>query len=89
MSSIVKMTNLPERFHEGHIKQFFRHLTIVPNGVYIMKKRKGTAFVIFETHYDAKLSTWRNNDQVFENRIKISLSTIDELNRFLDEETES
>ena len=86
MSSIIKLTNLPKKFKENLIKNFFRVLTIIPGGIYIMKKHKGTAFVIFETHSDARLSLWRNKDLVFGVPIVVCSSTNQELNKFLDEE---
>jgi hypothetical protein len=84
MSIIIRLQNLPLEANSLDIRRFFQGLQIPDGGVHIVGGENGDAFIAFASDEDARQAMDRNGDNIKDCRIKLLLSSRNEMQRVID-----
>ena len=84
MSIIIRLQNLPLEANSLDIRRFFQGLQIPDGGVHIVGGENGDAFIAFANDEDARQAMERNGNLIKGSRIKLLLSSRNEMQRVID-----
>lgn len=84
MSIIIRLQNLPMEANSLDIRRFFQGLHIPDGGVHIVGGENGDAFIAFGGDEDARQAMERNGNLIKTSRIKLLLSSRNEMQRVID-----
>lgn len=84
MSIIIRLQNLPLEANSLDIRRFFQGLHIPDGGVHIVGGENGDAFIAFGTDEDARQAMERNGNLIKGSRIKLLLSSRNEMQRVIE-----
>ncbi|KAH7638887.1 rna-binding protein-like protein 2 [Dermatophagoides farinae] len=84
MSIIIRLQNLPLEANSLDIRRFFQGLQIPDGGVHIVGGENGDAFIAFANDEDARQAMERNGNIIKGSRIKLLLSSRNEMQRVID-----
>ncbi|XP_054165375.1 RNA-binding protein 12-like [Oppia nitens] len=84
MSIIIRLQNLPLEANSLDIRRFFHGLQIPDGGVHIVGGDNGDAFIAFASDEDARQAMERNGHTIKDCRIKLLLSSRNEMQKIID-----
>ncbi|RWS28383.1 RNA-binding-like protein 2 [Leptotrombidium deliense] len=84
MSIIIRLQNLPWEANSLDIRRFFQGLSIPDGGVHIVGGEKGDAFIAFASDEDARQAMGRDGGAIKESRIKLLLSSRNEMQKVIE-----
>ena len=85
MSIIIRLQNLPLEANSLDIRRFFQGLSIPDGGVHIVGGEKGDAFIAFGSDEDARQAMERNGEMIKDSRIKLLLSSRNEMQKVIEQ----
>ncbi|XP_078253312.1 RNA binding motif protein 12Bb [Rhinoraja longicauda] len=84
MAVVIRLQGLPVSAGTLDIRHFFSRLTIPDGGVHIIGGELGEAFIVFATDEDARLALMRSGEILKGNRVKLTLSSRNEMQNIIE-----
>ncbi|XP_069778012.1 RNA-binding protein 12-like [Narcine bancroftii] len=84
MAVVIRLQGLPVSAGTLDIRHFFSRLTIPDGGVHIIGGELGEAFIVFATDEDARLALMRSGEILKVNRVKLTLSSRNEMQNVIE-----
>lgn len=84
MAVVIRLQGLPVSAGTLDIRHFFSRLSIPDGGVHIIGGELGEAFIVFATDEDARLALMRSGEILKGNRVKLMLSSRNEMQKIIE-----